>query len=189
MAMTTCPDCGKEISTAAPTCPSCGRQMAAQVVAPPKQKTGCCAAGCLVMILFFVAVGLSSYCAGPAPVPTPAPPSTPKAPPRPTPNQTPKVSGCQPHIELHGAAHWARELGQMESYVLANHRINLWERNGANRGRKVGEMRVGSRAVILEESGDAYRVVSPLDGSVGWVSRAQVARTLRQDVASREACR
>ena len=30
MSLTTCPDCGKEISTSAAACPGCGRPMAAQ---------------------------------------------------------------------------------------------------------------------------------------------------------------
>jgi uncharacterized membrane protein YdbT with pleckstrin-like domain len=34
MALTTCPDCGREISTAAPACPHCGRPNAPAVAAP-----------------------------------------------------------------------------------------------------------------------------------------------------------
>lgn len=97
-------------------------------------------------------------------------------------------TGCQPHIELKDAAFWANELGRPETWVLQNHRINLWERSGSDRGRKVGEMIPGSRAVILDENSDGYRVRSPLDKSVGWISQIQVARTLRQDTGTRRAC-
>lgn len=92
------------------------------------------------------------------------------------------------HIELSGATSWARELGKSEMWVLEHHRINLWENPAMPRGRKVGEMQVGSRALILEDRDHAYRVKSPLDGSVGWVSRIQVERALWQDVNTRKAC-
>jgi membrane protein YdbS with pleckstrin-like domain len=34
MALVNCPECGKEVSTAAPTCPSCGFPVAAQMAEP-----------------------------------------------------------------------------------------------------------------------------------------------------------
>jgi SH3-like domain-containing protein len=98
------------------------------------------------------------------------------------------LSGCQPHIEVHGSAFWAKELGRPEMWVQQNHRINLRERPGSNRGVKTGELLVGSRAVILEEANEAYRVRSPLDGSTGWISAIQIARTLKQDVTTRQPC-
>ena len=36
MALTTCPDCSREISTAAPACPNCGRPTSSPVLAPPQ---------------------------------------------------------------------------------------------------------------------------------------------------------
>ena len=75
-----------------------------------------------------------------------------------------------------------------EDRVQANHRINLWQGYASDRGRKVGEMLVHSRGIILDENSDAYKVKSPLDQSVGWVSKEQVARTLRQDVQTRRPC-
>lgn len=98
------------------------------------------------------------------------------------------LSGCQPHVEVQDSAFWAKELGRPEMWVQQNHRINLWERPGSNRGAKTGELLVGSRAVILEEANEAYRVKSPLDGSTGWISAIQIARTLKQDVSTRQPC-
>ncbi len=98
------------------------------------------------------------------------------------------TSGCQLHIQVHGSAFWAKELGQSEMRVQQNHRINLWEQPGSDRGRKTGELLVGSRAVVLEEASGAYRVKSPLDDSIGWVTDIQVERTLKQDVATRRPC-
>jgi hypothetical protein len=101
----------------------------------------------------------------------------------------PALTGCQPHIEAFSAAHWAKELERSEEWVLQNHRLNLWEHAGTSRGAKVGELLPGSRAVIIEETADAFRVQSPLDKSRGWISRIQVARTLEQDVATRQPCK
>jgi hypothetical protein len=99
-----------------------------------------------------------------------------------------QTNDCQRHVEVLNAAAWAKEFGQSEAWVLANHRINLWASSGEKRGQKTGELLVGSRAVVLDESGDAYRVRSPLDGSTGWVSKIQVARTLYQNVKTRAIC-
>lgn len=99
------------------------------------------------------------------------------------------ASGCQPHAQLQSAASVAAELGRTEIWVLQNHKINLWNAPGQGRTRKVGELIPGSRAVILEEQGDAYKVKSPLDGSTGWISSVQVARTIHQDVSTRKPCR
>lgn len=52
MALTKCPDCGSEISTEAPSCPKCGRPNA-----QPK-KTSPMAAGCGVIVLAVIAVGV-----------------------------------------------------------------------------------------------------------------------------------
>jgi len=101
---------------------------------------------------------------------------------------TATLSGCQPHIETHGAEFWAKELGRTEEWVLQNHRLTLWQNAGATRGAKVGELLPGSRAVVIEEAGDSYKVQSPLDKTVGWISKVQVARTLQQDVETRKSC-
>lgn len=96
------------------------------------------------------------------------------------------ASPCQPHIEVYDAEFWAKELGRPVANVQANHRINLWKT--PQRTEKVGELLVGSRAVILEQTADAYRVRSPFDQSEGWISAIQVARTLSQNIETREPC-
>src|SRR5688572_832949 len=105
------------------------------------------------------------------------------------PSKAAKASGeCGKHIELHGGKHWAKELGRPEMWVLANHRVAMWESPSPQKGRRVGQMRVGSRAVILEERANDYKVRSPLDQSIGWVSKIQVARTLFQDTKTFKSC-
>jgi hypothetical protein len=97
---------------------------------------------------------------------------------------------CKPHIELLSAADVAREYGKPESWVVANYRVKVWKNNTPEgKGSPVGEMRPGSRAVILEEGSQDFKVKSPLDGSVGWVNKIQVARTLSQNVETRRPCR
>lgn len=100
-------------------------------------------------------------------------------------------SGCVRHVELHAASVWARDLERPESWVVRNHRINLWSRSSSSgdKGRVVGAMRPGSRAVVIEDDGADYLVKSPLDGAIGWVARVQVARELWQDTRTRERCR
>ena len=100
-----------------------------------------------------------------------------------------KNQDCVESIALVSAKDLAREFGWTESYVLRNHRINVWAKTTANgRGRVVGEMYPGSNAMILDRSGDDFKIVSPLDNSIGWVNEVQVDRTLYRNPNTREIC-
>ena len=58
---------------------------------------------------------------------------------------------------------------------MINYLVNLWEKpTHQGKGRKVGEMRCGSRAIILAKDGSDYKVQSPLDKSVGWINEVQL---------------
>jgi len=97
---------------------------------------------------------------------------------------------CKKHIELHSAAYIAKEYGKSEMWVLNNVKINLWEKpTYLGKGRKVGQMLPGSRALILETSEEDYRVKSPLDKSIGWINKIQVKKTLFQDTETRKSCK
>lgn len=97
---------------------------------------------------------------------------------------------CREHVELHSVKHVANEYGKSEVWVIQNHRVNVWAKpSDEGKFPKVGEMRPGSRALILEKRGDDYRIKSPLDGSIGWVNELQVSRTLLQDTETRETCK
>ena len=96
---------------------------------------------------------------------------------------------CKKHIELFSASELAKEYGKNEMWVLNNVKINLWERaSSKGKGKKVGQMLPGSRALILETSTGDYKVKSPLDKSVGWINKIQVKKTLFQDTETRKAC-
>ena len=97
---------------------------------------------------------------------------------------------CKKHIELHPAVYLAKEYGKSEMWVLNNVKINLWEKpTHLGKGRKVGQMLPGSRAIILLTAEEDYRVKSPLDKSIGWINRMQVMKTLFQDTETRRPCR
>jgi hypothetical protein len=98
--------------------------------------------------------------------------------------------GCAEHVELFSAARWASELAQPETWVVDNYRIKLWSQSGAtgSKGRAVGELLPGSRALILAREPGGFKVKSPLDGSVGWLGEIQVARTRWQDTQTRASC-
>lgn len=95
---------------------------------------------------------------------------------------------CKQYIELRSGKYWAKELGKPEKWVLANYYINVWQSPSPSKGKKVGQMRVGSRAAILQASESDYKVKSPLDGSIGWVGKIQVSRTLWQDTETFKPC-
>ena len=101
----------------------------------------------------------------------------------------PVYAECKEHIALVSPAELAAEFGQTVAWVIANHKINLWQKmESSGRGRVVGKMLPGSHALLLGRNSQGYKVKSPLDKSVGWVSRIQVKRTLWQDTSTRKAC-
>lgn len=59
MALTTCPDCQKGISDAAPTCPHCGRPNSAApvMVVAPKSGGGCGTVALILIVLPVLAIG------------------------------------------------------------------------------------------------------------------------------------
>jgi len=94
---------------------------------------------------------------------------------------------CKEHIELYSASDLAKEYGQSEMWVLNNVKINSCEKpTHLGKGKKVGQMLPGSRALILQTSGEDYKVKSPLDKSEGWINKIQVLKTIYQDTETRE---
>tara|TARA_R110002012_G_scaffold322075_1_gene554640 strand:- start:6610 stop:7074 length:465 start_codon:yes stop_codon:yes gene_type:complete len=101
-----------------------------------------------------------------------------------------KSQDCAKFISLLSAKELAREFGWTEDYVLRNHRINVWEKTTFNgKGKVVGKMYPGSNALLLERSGDDFKIVSPLDRSIGWVNEVQVYRTLYQNPKTNGRCK
>ena len=101
-----------------------------------------------------------------------------------------KDSDCVEFVELLSANEVAMEMGETVSWVLANWRINLWEKpSTSGKGRKVGEMYVGSYPRLIRTSGSDYLVVSPLDKSEGWVNRIQTKRIIRKNPKTWDLCR
>ncbi len=75
MALVKCPDCGKEVSDAAPACPGCGRPMAAgpaaaaAAAAPPAKPKSVFSGVLLALIVFFIVIPIGGVitcvvCAG-----------------------------------------------------------------------------------------------------------------------------
>jgi len=97
---------------------------------------------------------------------------------------------CKSFIELHSVKYLANEYGRSESWVLNNVRINLWEKQTPyGKGRKVGELLPGSRALIIEIGPEDYKVKSPYDQSIGWVNKIQVRRIIKLDTETYEPCK
>lgn len=68
-------------------------------------------------------------------------------------------------------------------------RINFWQRADRDRrGSVTGRAIPGSWCLVLDETGDAVKVRSPLDQSEGWVSRMQFDRFAKRDTQTREFC-
>ncbi len=102
-----------------------------------------------------------------------------------------KKSTCQKVIVLHPAEYIADQYGKSVKWIYASgKKINIWQKpTSRGKGKKVGEMRIGSHARIILERSDDYKIVSPLDKSIGWVNKIQVSRTQYQDSLTHEICK
>lgn len=89
---------------------------------------------------------------------------------------------CSQFVQLVSAKAIAKDMGSTEDWVLANYKINLWK-NQSSQGKHpaVGKLIPGSNALLIEEASQDYKVVSPLDRSVGWISKVQVRRKVLLD--------
>jgi len=100
-----------------------------------------------------------------------------------------KQSDCAEFIKLLTAKEVAKDTGYSEQWVVANYRVNVWELPiGRGRGKKVGEMYASSRALLLDQDQSGYKIQSPLDKSIGWVSNIQVGGTVKQNPITYESC-
>lgn len=101
-----------------------------------------------------------------------------------------KKKDCVEYIECLSAKIIAKEYGRTEMWAVANYKVSVWEKTSAKgKGKMVGEMHCGSGALIIDRSGDDYKILSPLDKSIGWVNKIQIEKTLYQNPNTYEKCK
>ena len=83
-------------------------------------------------------------------------------------------------IELHPLRVLAYQFDVDKRWVSNNIKIKLFK-DPFTQKQLTGRLLPGSRAIIIKKIPGAYLVKSPYDGSIGWVHRSHVARTLWQD--------
>ena len=96
---------------------------------------------------------------------------------------------CVKFVECYGPKEIAKEMGKTEEWAVKNYFVTVWGKP-TNEGKfpKVGSMRCGSRALLIEERGDDYKILSPLDGSIGWVNEIQISKVISQNPTTFEKC-
>ena len=104
-----------------------------------------------------------------------------------------KKKDCAEFIVCLSAKKIAKEYGRTEMWAVANYEVNVWEKTSADgKGRPVGKMRCGSRALIITRSDgfgtEDYKILSPLDQSIGWVNKVHVENTIYQNPNTYEDC-
>jgi len=120
-------------------------------------------------------------------------PAAKAASPKPTSQQstTNKIeSDCVDFVVMLSTAEVAAELGESESYVQANYKINVWANpsSSGNRGKVVGKIIPGSNCRLLEKSGTDYKIQSPFDKSVGWITSVQIKGITKKNPKTFEPC-
>ena len=100
-----------------------------------------------------------------------------------------REQACADFVEFKSAKVIAEEYGQTEMWILNNHKINVWSKQSSEgKEAKVGEMRPGSRGLLIEEGINDYKIESPLDKSIGWVSKIQAKGLTRKNPKTFEEC-
>lgn len=94
---------------------------------------------------------------------------------------------CKIHIQLHSAKFLALAYGKSPKWVSENVKFDLWEKP-EDKGRVVGKILPGSRALILESTTEDFKVKSPLDGSIGWINKIHVSILLKIDTETGKEC-
>ncbi len=97
---------------------------------------------------------------------------------------------CIEVVVLHPASYIAQQYGRSVNWVYASgKKINIWENSSEyKKGKKVGELRIGSHAKILIKKENDYKIVSPYDKNIGWINKIQIERTQYQDSKTHEKC-
>ena len=100
-----------------------------------------------------------------------------------------RQSDCVEVINCLSGEQVAKDIGKSEQWVLMNYKVAVWEKpTHLGKGEKIGDMNCGSRAMILTKSVNDYKIISPLDQSIGWINNIQISGTSFQHPISNEAC-
>jgi hypothetical protein len=99
-------------------------------------------------------------------------------------------SDCVDFVVMLSTAEVAAELGQSESYVQANYKINVWANpsSSGNRGSVVGKIIPGSNCRLLEKRGNDYKIQSPFDKSIGWITSVQIKGVTKKNPKTFQPC-
>ena len=97
---------------------------------------------------------------------------------------------CVEYIECLSAKEVAEEYDKADNWTSANCIISIWEKTTENgKGGIVGEIRCGSRTLIIDRKGEDYTVLSPINKSIGWINGIHISKTLYQDPKTLEKCK
>ena len=98
-------------------------------------------------------------------------------------------SHCVEVIRCLSPTEVAKEIGKTTIWAAVNYTVAVWEKpTHLGKGRKVGDMSCGTKAMILDRIVDDYKIISPLDQSIGWVNKIQISGTSFQHPITQETC-
>ena len=105
-----------------------------------------------------------------------------------------KSQDCTEYILSHSYRQIAEEIGDWEA--AKNFKVRIWAKT-SDEGKfpVLGEMKPQSRALILDRKVSNngagkidYKILSPFDGSIGWINSIQVEKTLFRNPVTFEEC-
>lgn len=82
---------------------------------------------------------------------------------------------CVEYVALWSAGEVAAKIGKDRKWVFLNYTVDIWDNPPSiEKGNVVSKLRASSYARILEKGVKDYKVESPIDKSVGWLSKKHV---------------
>ena len=83
-----------------------------------------------------------------------------------------------------------KDYDKSRSWASENLMFNIWEKpSHLGKGLPVGRMKCGSTAMIINRDGSDYKILSPYDGSIGWINEEKVLFTILQNPKTEQPCK
>ncbi len=97
---------------------------------------------------------------------------------------------CVEFVALWPAGDIAKKIGKDKKWVFLNYRVDIWDTPPSEqKGSVVSKLRASSYARIIEKRDEDYKVESPIDKTVGWLSKEHVKTISWKNPKTKKLCK
>lgn len=97
---------------------------------------------------------------------------------------------CVEFVALWPAGDIAKKIGKDKKWVFLNYRVDIWDTPPSEqKGSVVSKLRASSYARIIEKRDEYYKVESPIDKTLGWLSKEHVKTISWKNPKTKKLCK